>query len=110
LSCFLLTYYVNVALCQSQKTVNMYVTSYGYDDNSPPSDQIAYPKDDGYPTIHNFAFEGTGTYDDPNTMASYNPEIPIGSMVYVPMLRKYFVMEDLCGECEKKLAGWKIPC
>jgi len=96
---FLLLYFINVILCQ--KTTTMYVTSYGFDDNSPPSDQIAYPKDDGYPTVHNFAYEGSGAYNDPITMASYKAEIPIGTFIYVPFLRKYFVMEDLCGECEK---------
>ena len=48
----------------------MYVTSYGYDDNTPPSAQIAYPKSDGWPTIHNRATEGPGTWDSPITFAT----------------------------------------
>jgi 3D (Asp-Asp-Asp) domain-containing protein len=88
------------AAAASSKTVTMYVTSYGYDDNSPPSADIAYPKSDGYPTKHNEATEGKGTYSDPVTFATDKSEIPVGSIVYVPFLEKYFVMEDDCAECD----------
>eukprot|EP01088_Endostelium_zonatum_P016281 TRINITY_DN4334_c0_g1_i1.p1 TRINITY_DN4334_c0_g1~~TRINITY_DN4334_c0_g1_i1.p1 ORF type:complete len:199 (-),score=29.46 TRINITY_DN4334_c0_g1_i1:51-593(-) len=79
---------------------NMYVTSYGYDDNSPPSAQIAYPRNGGYPTIHNLATETSGLYDDPITFATDKRELPIGTRIYVPFLRKYFIMEDDCTECD----------
>ena len=75
-------------------------TSYGYDDNSPPSAEIAYPKSDGYPTVHDEATEGSGKYDDPITMATDKDEIAIGSIVYLCHLRKYLVMEDDCGDCD----------
>eukprot|EP01089_Gocevia_fonbrunei_P012568 TRINITY_DN3011_c0_g1_i1.p1 TRINITY_DN3011_c0_g1~~TRINITY_DN3011_c0_g1_i1.p1 ORF type:complete len:148 (-),score=27.13 TRINITY_DN3011_c0_g1_i1:32-475(-) len=78
----------------------MYVTSYGYDDNSPPSAQIAYPKNAGYPTIHNEATEGTGTYNNPSTFATDPNEIAIGTIIYVTFLKKYYIMEDSCGQCE----------
>jgi len=81
---------------------NFYVTSYGFDDNSPPSAQIAYPKNAGYPTVHNLATETSGNYDDPITMATNNSEIIIGSRIYVPFLQKYFVMEDDCTECDNQ--------
>eukprot|EP01084_Bolivina_argentea_P309650 535667_1 len=80
----------------------VYCTSYGWDDNSPPSADIAYPKSAGYPTMHDKAYEGKGTYSDPITFATVKDEIPIGSMVYVPYLRKYFIMEDDCGTCHQE--------
>jgi hypothetical protein len=72
----------------------MYVTSYGYNDNSPPSADIAYP------VIHSKATEGKGTYSDPITFATDRSEISPGSIVYVPFLQKYFIMEDDCVECD----------
>lgn len=74
----------------------MRVTSYGWNDNDPPSAEIAYPKSDGYPTKDNSATEGQGTYKDPITFATDKRDIDIGTMVYDPFLRKYFIMEDLC--------------
>ena len=72
----------------------MYVTSYGYDDNSPPSTQIAYP------VVHSQATEGTGAYNDPSTFATDRAELAPGTRIYVPHLRKYYVMEDDCTECD----------
>ena len=81
----------------SERTIRTIVTSYGWDDNDPPSAEIAYPKSDGYPTKHNLATEGNGTYDDPVTFATDKRELDIGTMIYVPFLQKYFIMEDDCG-------------
>ncbi|CAF1424684.1 unnamed protein product [Adineta ricciae] len=80
----------------SGRTISMRVTSYGWNDNDPPSAEIAYPKSGGYPTKHNSATEGRGTYEDPITFATDERELDIGTMIYVPFLRKYFVMEDRC--------------
>jgi 3D (Asp-Asp-Asp) domain-containing protein len=77
----------------------MEVTFYGWDDNSPPGNAIAYPKCAGYPTIHDAA-GGTGTYADPITFATDKDEIAIGSIVYAPFIEKYLVMEDDCGQCD----------
>lgn len=82
---------------KSSQTITSIVTSYGWDDNDPPSAQISYPKDDGYPTKHNSATEGRGTYDDPVTFATDKRELAIGTMIYIPFLQKYFIMEDDCG-------------
>src|ERR1700753_3062723 len=92
----------------TQKSVSTTITWYGYNDNSGETENqhgsadIAYPKSDGYPTIHNQAHEGTGAYTDPITFAAPNKDLkssfPIGSVIYVPMVRKYFVMEDECGD------------
>jgi hypothetical protein len=72
----------------------MTVTLFGWPDNDPPGDNIAYPQ------IHDSA-GGTGTYDDPVTMAApYETEggLEPGTIVYVPYLKKYFIMEDECAE------------
>jgi hypothetical protein len=82
------------------RSISMSVTLYSFDDNSPPSADIAYPKDEGYPTVHNQATEGKGTYNDPITFATDKRELAVGSIVYVPYLEKYFVMEDDCTECD----------
>jgi 3D (Asp-Asp-Asp) domain-containing protein len=87
----------------------MEVTFYGWDDNSPPGNAIAYPKSSGYPTIHDAA-GGTGTYADPITFATDKNELPIGSIVYAPFIEKYLVMEDDCGGCDSDWAtmSWHI--
>jgi hypothetical protein len=75
-----------------------FVTFYGARDNDPPgSRNIAYP------VIHKQA-DGKGTRADPITFATSKEELPIGTVVYYPPLRKYFVMEDLCVSCEEE---WK---
>jgi hypothetical protein len=79
------------------QTVEM--TFYGWDDNSPPGNAIAYPMNGGYPTIHDAA-GGTGTYADPITYATDESELPIGTIVYAPVILKYLVMEDDCGQCD----------
>jgi hypothetical protein len=60
---------------QASTTRNFLVTLYGWPDNSPPGNAIAYPADEGYPTIHNVA-SGTGTYADPITYATDQAELP----------------------------------
>lgn len=90
-----------------QANVTVYLTFYGYNDNSGATENqhgsadIAYPKNAGYPTPHNLATEGKGTYTDPVTFAARDNDqktFPIGSVIYVPLVRKYFVMEDQCGD------------
>ena len=75
-----------------------YITGYSYYDNTPPgSTGIAYPG-----TRHDVA-AGTGSYDDPITLAvgwdrSAGPQWPVGSRFYLPFLRKYVIVEDQCGD------------
>jgi hypothetical protein len=76
----------------------MEVTFYGWDDNCPPGNAIAYPKSSGFPTVHDAA-GGTGSYTDPISFATDKSELPIGSLVYAPFIEKYLVMEDDCGGC-----------
>jgi hypothetical protein len=100
----------------SQKISNVYITWYGFNDNSCAVESqhncntIAFPKSDGYPVKHEVATEGQGTYADPISFASAasdnggNAEFKPGTIIYVPMVRKYFIMEDQCFEC---IADWK---
>jgi hypothetical protein len=85
-------------------TYTMLVTFYGWEDNSPPGDAIAFAKSDGYPTVHDGA-GGTGSYADPLTLASDRLELAVGTLVYLPFLRKYAVMEDDCTECDTDWAS-----
>jgi hypothetical protein len=68
------------------------ITFYGWPDNAPPGNQIKHP------VIHKHA-GGDGTYCNPTTFAterSNNKEIPYGIKIYVPLLKQYFIREDLC--------------
>lgn len=67
------------------------VTFYGWPDNSPPGTAIAYP------VIHKQA-GGLGTYSDPLTFATAST-FPKGTVLYVPYIQKYVIMEDQCGSC-----------
>lgn len=87
----------------SSKTISLYVTFYGWPDNDPPGNAIAYPKTEGNKTIHNKA-GGIGTYDNPITMATDPSELSVGTRVYLPYLKKYAVMEDWCESC---VNDWK---
>lgn len=53
-----------------------------------------------YPTMHREA-GGTGTYNDPITFAGDRDEFEPGTILYVPALRKYLIMEDDCPECDR---------
>jgi hypothetical protein len=88
----------------------VYLTFYGWPDNSPPGNAIAYPKSDGFSTVHDGA-GGTGTYADPITFASDKAEFPVGTLLFAPVLKKYLVMEDDCAECDTDWTGaqkWHI--
>jgi hypothetical protein len=100
----------------SQTITKVYITWYGFNDNSCTVESqhdcntIAYPKNGGFPTKHNIATEGKGTYTDPITFATAAndaggaAEFKPGTILYIPLVRKYFVMEDQCAEC---IADWK---
>ena len=79
--------------------VSLYVTFYGWVDNSPPGNAIAYPKSDGYPTLHDGA-GGAGSYADPITFATDKAEYAPGTRIYLPFAQKYVMMEDDCVECD----------
>lgn len=92
-----------------EQRMQVYLTGYSYWDNTPPgSAQIARP------VIHRRA-GGTGTYSDPVTLAvghvkrgsrstaDYKP----GTRFYIERLRKYAIVEDLCGDGNRPQDG---PC
>jgi hypothetical protein len=83
----------------SGRMQSVYMTFYGWPDNSPPGGAIAYPKNGGFPTVHNVA-GGTGTYADPITFATDQAELPVGTLLFAPVIEKYLVMEDDCAECD----------
>ena len=79
--------------------ITAYITGYGWPDNTPAGNAIAYP------VIHSGA-GGVGSYSDPITLAVGHsiinnvdiPDYPVGTKFYVPNLRKYFIVEDVCGD------------
>lgn len=86
-----------------------YTTFYTYADNTPPnSSEIAHP------IIHKEA-GGACTYTDPVTIAvgwtkrgsQATPDLPFGTFIYIPDLRCYGVVEDLCGDGDTPQDG---PC
>ena len=84
---------------KTQTTVKFYVTLYGAHDNTPAnSTAIAYP------VIHQRA-GGTGTYADPISFATDKSELAIGTRIYYPYLKRYFIMEDDCTECDEDWTG-----
>jgi hypothetical protein len=90
-----------------QASVTAVLTWYGFNDNSGQTEQqhgsaaIGHPRNAGNPTLHNQATEGRGSFDDPITFAARNNDqatFPIGSVIYVPLTQKYYIMEDTCGD------------
>lgn len=77
-----------------------FVTGYSYWDNTPPGSATI-----SHPVIHQVA-AGTGTYADPITVAVGHTktgsqdilDFPAGTRFYVPNLRRYFIVEDSCGD------------
>ncbi|MFW8595549.1 hypothetical protein [Cribrihabitans neustonicus] len=92
-----------------EQNMNIFLTGYSFWDNTPRgSAQIARP------VIHRQA-GGTGTYDDPVTLAvghskrngrSYM-DYPAGTRFYIQNLKRYAIVEDLCGDGPKPQSG---PC
>ncbi|EME85999.1 uncharacterized protein MYCFIDRAFT_39450 [Pseudocercospora fijiensis CIRAD86] len=72
---------------------NVQHTFYGYPDNDPPSAQIAYDCGRGYTA------GGSGTYDDPRTMATAPGEFAKCEIVWDPYTEKYLRFEDTCAQC-----------
>lgn len=68
------------------------MTFYGYFDNSPPGTDIAHP-------VKHSGAGGVGTFADPITFAvapEVQNRVPPGTIMYIPSLQKYFIMEDDC--------------
>lgn len=92
-----------------EKPFKAYVTGYSYWSNTPPgSAAIARP-------VLRRRAGGTGTYKDPITIAvghSINGsrqtlDYPAGTRFYIKGLRKYAIVEDVCGDGRRPQNG---PC
>jgi len=79
-----------------QKWRKCTLTFYYAKDKCLPSGNISYPLLP--PSNHTFA-GGTGSIDDPITFGAAPQIFPVGTIVYNPRLRKYFIHEDACDEC-----------
>ncbi|SMC74886.1 hypothetical protein [Kibdelosporangium aridum] len=75
-------------------TVSGRINFYGARNNDPPGSRaIAYTN-----VMHGQA-GGTGTFDDPITFAAGTDRYQPGTKIYVPDLKRYFILEDLCPQC-----------
>jgi len=93
----------------SEQRMSVYLTGYTWWDNTPPgSSQIARP-------VLRQRAGGTGTWTDPITIAVGHRiegsrqmlDYPAGTRFYLPRLRKYAIVEDVCGDGPVPQSG---PC
>ncbi len=90
-------------------TLQAYTTGYGWPDNTPKGSATI-----SNPVIHSLA-GGSGTYADPITLAVGHTisggkdtlDYPAGTKFYIPNLKKYFIVEDTCGDGNSPQSG---PC
>ena len=83
--------------------VDAFITFFGWPDNSPSGNGIYFKKSQFPETVHEVA-GGVGTYQDPVTFASDPDLYPAGTKIYLPYLKKYAIMEDVCAGC---VENWK---
>ena len=92
-----------------EETLTVYLTGYSFWDNTPPgSSAIARP------VLHKRA-GGVGSYADPITIAVghrieddvQSLDFEPGTRFYLPEIRKYAIVEDVCGDGPKPQLG---PC
>lgn len=94
---------------RSEKAFSVYLTGYSYWDNTPPGSSAI-----SKPVIHRRA-GGTGKYSDPITIAVGHTiigsrqtlDFKPGTKFYIKRLRKYAIVEDVCGDGRKPQNG---PC
>ncbi len=92
-----------------ERRMTVYLTGYSYWDNTPPG-SAAISK----PVVHRKA-GGTGTFDDPVTIAvghvieggRQTLDYPPGTRFYIERLKKYAIVEDVCGDGSNPQDG---PC
>jgi 3D (Asp-Asp-Asp) domain-containing protein len=91
--------------CSGSNTMSAKVTFYGYPDNDDGGSTIGtniiagpgrYTNVQGEPVAG-----GVGTFADPITVAvsAGNTILSPGTLIYLPGLKKYFLVEDICGNC-----------
>ncbi|MGN7253326.1 hypothetical protein [Arthrobacter sp. SAFR-014] len=77
-----------------------FTTAYTWYDNTPEGSATI-----SHPVLHRTA-GGTGTYADPVTIAVGHSlatgedvlDVPAGTRIYLPDVRRYFIVEDTCGD------------
>jgi hypothetical protein len=84
--------------------VTVRVTSFGFNDNDDGKGHFGTAVI-AYPSVHSQATESSGRFDDPITFASDAGGFAPGTMIYLPYLQKYFVMEDGCVACSEDSAN-----
>jgi hypothetical protein len=85
----------------AQSNVHAFMTLYGWADNSPPGPVIAHP------CLHGSA-GGAGTFADPVTFATDVSELGWCRVIYVPYMKRYFIHEDECSECDSDWARFHL--
>jgi hypothetical protein len=89
------------ARASSEKIIRTaYTTAYTWYDNTPAGSASI-----SHPVLHKTA-GGTGTYADPITIAVGHSlatgedvlDFPAGTRIYLPDVRRYFIVEDTCGD------------
>ncbi len=86
-----------------------YTTAYTWFDNTPAGSASI-----SHPVLHKSA-GGTGTFEDPITIAVGHSlatgqdvlDFPAGTRIYLPDVRRYFIVEDTCGDGNDPQGG---PC
>jgi hypothetical protein len=86
---------------RAQEVVSSYVTFYGFDDNDDGNSTHLRTGIISHAAIHGFANEDLGTYERPGTLATDINFVSPGTKIYVPALKRYYVMEDTCVECSE---------
>lgn len=74
------------------------MTFYGFIDNDPPGKEIAFPQSHFPNTLHRSA-GGVGSFSDPITIAVKKDRFLPGTKMYIPILKKYGIVEDICANC-----------
>jgi hypothetical protein len=100
---------VTVSKSTGEVYLQAYTTSYSIWDNTPVGSTAI-----SYPSIHQTA-GGVGSYADPITIAVGHsiinnvdiPDFPAGTRFYIPNVRRYFIVEDACGDGNTPQNG---PC
>lgn len=91
----------STATSGSERVINTaYITAYTYYDNTPAGSAAI-----SHPVLHNKA-GGSGTYADPITIAVGHDlssgrdvlDYPAGTRIYIPDYKRYFIVEDTCGD------------
>lgn len=99
-----------VPASSSERVVHTtYTTAYTWYDNTPVGSATI-----SHPILHSTA-GGTGTYNDPITIAVGHStatgkdvlDFPAGTRIYLPDVRRYFIVEDSCGDGDDPQGG---PC